>query len=125
MSRSDIDALNATFMKGLETGDAAMVASVYAPDARVMPPGAPVQTGTGIQAFWQGVMDSGVTGAVLKTTALEERDDLAVEEGHFEIHVGSDVVEDGSYVVVHRRMGDGGWRFALDIWNSDRAPAAG
>ncbi|GAA3159783.1 hypothetical protein GCM10010531_09020 [Blastococcus jejuensis] len=125
MSRSEIDALNATFMKGLETGDAAMVASVYAPDARVMPPGAPVQTGPGIQAFWQGVMDSGVTGAVLKTTALEERDDLAVEEGHFEIHVGSDVVDDGSYVVVHRRMGDGSWRFALDIWNSDRAPATG
>ena len=62
---------------------------------------------------------------MLKTTALEERDDLAVEEGHFEIHVGSDVVDDGSYVVVHRRMDDGGWRFALDIWNSDRRPSRG
>jgi uncharacterized protein (TIGR02246 family) len=123
MSRSDIDALNATFMKGLETRDAAMVASVYAPDARMMPPGAPVQAGAAIRSFWQGVMDSGVTGGVLKTTSLEERDDLAVEEGHFEIHVGTDVVDDGSYVVVHRRMDDGSWRFAVDIWNSDRAPA--
>jgi hypothetical protein len=34
MSRSDIDALNATFMKGMDTGDAALIASVYAPDAR-------------------------------------------------------------------------------------------
>ena len=81
MSRSDIDALNATFMKGMETGDAAMIASVYAPDALVMPPGAPVVTGAGIEQFWRGVLGMGVTGAVLKTVTLEERDDVAVEEG--------------------------------------------
>ena len=41
------------------------------------------------EAFWQGVMDSGVTGAVLMTTALEERDDLAVEEGRFEMRTSA------------------------------------
>ena len=125
MSRSDIDALNATFMKGMESGDAAMIASVYAPDARVMPPGSPVVTGSGIEQFWQGVIGMGVTGAVLKTGSLEERDDVAVEEGQYEMRVGTDVVDTGKYVVVHRRQPDGTWGLGLDIWNSDSPPQAG
>ncbi|MGY1988038.1 YybH family protein [Blastococcus sp. SYSU DS0669] len=122
MSRSDIDAGNATFMKGVETGDAALIASVYAPDAKIMPPGSPVVTGEGIEQFWAGVLEMGVTGAVLKTVSLDERDDLAVEEGQYEMRVGADVVDNGSYVVVHRRQPDGGWRMGLDIWNSDSPP---
>jgi uncharacterized protein (TIGR02246 family) len=125
MSRTDIDALNATFMKGMETGDAAMIASVYAPDARVMPPGSPVVTGGAIEQFWQGVLGMGITGAVLKTTSLEERDDVAVEEGQYEMGVGSAVVDAGKYVVVHRRQPDGEWRMDLDIWNSDSTPQPG
>ena len=122
MSRSDIDAVNATFMKGMDTGDAGMIASVYAPDARVMPPGAPVVTGSEIEQFWQEVLGMGITGAALKTVSLEERDDVAVEEGQYEIRVGADVVETGKYVVVHRRQHDGGWRIGLDIWNPDSGP---
>lgn len=61
----------------MQTGDAALIASVHTPDARVMPPGAPVVTGGGIEQFWQGVLGTGVTGAVLTTLSLEERDDLA------------------------------------------------
>lgn len=89
----------------METGDAALIASVYAPDAEVMPPGSPV-----------------VTGAVLKTVSLEEREDLAVEEGQYEMRVGADVVDAGKYVVVHRKLPDGGWSMGLDIWNSDSPP---
>ena len=125
MSRSDIDALNATFMKGMESGDAAMIASVYAPNARVLPPGSPVVTGGGIEQFWQGALDTGVTAGVLKTVSLEEREDVAVEEGEYEMRVGADVVDTGKYVVVHRRQPDGAWGLSLDIWNSDSAPQPG
>ena len=125
MSRSDIDALNATFMKGMETGDAAMIASAYAPDARVLPPGSPAVTGDAIQEFWQGVLGMGITGGALKTVSLEERDDVAVEEGQYELRVGADVVDIGKYVVVHRRQPDGQWRMDIDIWNSDSAPQPG
>ncbi|TFV74409.1 DUF4440 domain-containing protein [Blastococcus sp. CT_GayMR19] len=125
MSRSDIDALNATFMKGMETGDAAMIASVYAPDARVMPPGAPVVTGGEIEQFWQEALGMGITGGALETVSLEERDDVAVEEGVYEMRVGADVVDTGKYVVVHRRQPDGAWRLNLDIWNSDSTPPQG
>ncbi|MFW3172024.1 YybH family protein [Geodermatophilus sp. CPCC 206100] len=125
MSRSDIDALNTTFVQGLEKGDAVVMASVYAPDARLLPPGSPPLTGDGIQRFWQGVVDQGVDGGALRTVSLEERDDLAVEEGAYEMRAGGTVVQTGKYVVVHRRQPDGSWRWATDIYNADEETAAG
>jgi uncharacterized protein (TIGR02246 family) len=125
MSRSDVDALNTTLVQALEKGDSGLLASVYSPDARLLPPGSDPLTGQGIQAYWQSVMDMGVTGGRLETVSFEERDDLAVEVGHYEVHVRSDVVDEGNYVVVHRRQPDGQWRLAVDIWNSNHSPAAG
>jgi uncharacterized protein (TIGR02246 family) len=122
MSRSDVDALNATLMQALEKGDSALAASVYSPDARLLPPGSEPATGPGIRAVWQSIMDMGVTGARLETVSLEERDDLAVEEGRYEMQVGSDVVDTGKYVVVHRRQPDGDWKYAIDIFNSNQTP---
>jgi ketosteroid isomerase-like protein len=62
MARTDIDALNATFQQGLEKGDADLLASVYAPDARLFPPGSEVVEGPAIRELWQGFLDSGVDG---------------------------------------------------------------
>jgi ketosteroid isomerase-like protein len=127
MSRSDIDALNATFMQGMEKGDAAVVASVYGAGARLMPPASDVLTGAAIEQYWQGAIDSGVTDGVLETVSFEEHGDVALEEGRYTIRVGGAVVDTGKYVVVHRRQDDGSWKFGTDIWNSSRpesAPAA-
>ena len=122
MTRSDIDALNATFARGLQEKDAAVMASVYAPDARLFPPGSDVVSGPAIRDFWQGAIDSGIGGG-LETESLEEHGDIAVEEGRYVLRAAGDVVERGKYVVVHRRQPDGTWRFGLDIWNSSD-PAA-
>jgi uncharacterized protein (TIGR02246 family) len=123
MSRSDIDALNTTFVQGLEKGDAALIASVYAPDARLLPPGAEPVTGPAIEQFWAGLLNAGVSGGALHTRTLEEHGDVAIEEGHYEMEVGGSVVDAGTYVVVHRRQPDGSWRVGIDIFNSDRPPA--
>jgi ketosteroid isomerase-like protein len=119
MARSDIDALNATFAQGLEKGDAELIASVYAPDARIFPPGGEVLTGPAIQAYWQGAVDSGLAGA-LETVSLEEHGNVALEEGRYELRAGGGVVDNGKYLVVHRRQSDGTWKIGLDIWNSSR-----
>jgi ketosteroid isomerase-like protein len=124
MVRTDIEALNTTFGQGLEKGDADLVASVYAPDARILPPGSGALTGAGIRDYWQGFIDMGLTGGTLYTDSVEEHGDVAIEEGHYEVRVGEDVVDDGKYLVVHRRQPDGSWRYGVDIWNSSRPAAA-
>jgi len=121
MSRSDIDALNGQLIRALEKGDATALASLYAPDAQMMPPGMPLATGDGIRQVWQGVIDMGVTGGALKTLTLEEHDDTTIESGQYELHVRGEVVDVGKYVVVYRKT-DKGWKLGIDIFNSDRAP---
>lgn len=120
MSRSDIDALNARFVEALEKGDAAGIAALYAPDARVMPPGFPTVTGSGIQQLWEGMLAMGVTGGALKTVTFEEHGDVSIETGEYEMRVGDAVADNGSFVVVHRRQPDGSWKFGIDIFNTDR-----
>jgi ketosteroid isomerase-like protein len=123
MSRSDIDAVNATFVEGLEKGDAATVASVYGVGAKLLPPGMPAVSGPAIQEFWQGAVDSGVSGGSLETVSFEEHGDVVVEEGAYTMQVGGEVVDHGKYVVVHRRQDDGSWKYWLDIWNSSKPEA--
>jgi hypothetical protein len=65
----------------------------------------------------------GVNGGALKTLTFEERVDLAIESGEYEMRVGAALVDNGKYVVVHRRQPDGSWTLGLDIFNSDRPPA--
>jgi ketosteroid isomerase-like protein len=120
MARSDIDALNTIFGQGLEKGDADIIASVYAPDARLHPAGFPTVAAADIRDFWQGAIDSGMTGGSLETLAFEEHGDVALEEGRYQLQAGEDVVDVGKYLVVHRRQPDGSWKLGVDIWNSDR-----
>jgi|tagenome__1003787_1003787.scaffolds.fasta_scaffold17306408_1 ketosteroid isomerase-like protein len=124
MARSDIDTLNATLEQGVEKSDAALAASVYAPSARILPPGADVLTGGAIQQYWQSVFDAGITSARMQTVSLEEHGEVAVEEGRYEMRIDETVVDQGKYVVVHRRQADGGWLYDLDIWNSSLPTAA-
>jgi uncharacterized protein (TIGR02246 family) len=124
MARSDIDALNAAFVQALEKGDAELVASIYAPDARILPPGTEALTGPAIRTYWQGAIDTGMTGSTVETVSFEEHGDVAVEEGLYEAFVGDEVVESGKYLTVHRRQHDGSWKLGLDIWNSNRPEAA-
>ncbi|MCU1606443.1 MAG: uncharacterized protein JWP46_2908 [Modestobacter sp.] len=123
MSRREIDALNATFVAGFEKSDADMVASVYAADARLLPPGSQSVTGAAIRDYWQGVLDTGVTGCVLQTTSTTAHGDVVIDQGRYEIRVGDTVVDTGHYVTVHDRLSDGTWSCDLDIWNSSRPPA--
>ncbi len=128
MGRAEIDAANAAFVRGWEQGDAAGVAAVYEADGRLLAPNTePQQGSSAIEAFWKSVIDAGVKGVLLETQTLDERDDLAVEVGQYTLRSapggGGEIIDVGKYVVLHRRQSDGSWRYAVDIFNSNRPPA--
>ncbi|HTS94638.1 MAG TPA: DUF4440 domain-containing protein [Stellaceae bacterium] len=120
--RSAIDAGNRAFLEAYAKGDSAKVASLYATDAMVMPPGAPQAKGrAGIQKFWQGAMDAGIGNVTLKTIEVGSSGALAYEQGEFGLDVkgkdGKTAHVAGKYIVVWKRTAKGQWQLYRDIWN--------
>jgi uncharacterized protein (TIGR02246 family) len=122
--REAITAGNDAFMRAFSRGDAAQVAALYTPDGQVFPPGSDVATGPqAIQAFWQAVMNMGITHAKLETMELEPHSDSAIEVGRYILSgAGGQVMDAGKYLVIWKESG-GHWRLHRDIWNTSRAGA--
>jgi uncharacterized protein (TIGR02246 family) len=120
-----ITAGNDAFMHAFASGDAARLAALYTPNGQILPPGGDVTTGPhAIQAFWQAVMDLGITHARLETVEVDQHDDTAVEVGRYTLSGASgQIMDSGKYVVIWKESA-GQWRLHRDIWNSSRAGPA-
>ena len=118
--RAEIDAVNAQFADGAGRGDIEAMGGVYTDDARILPPGSPMVEGrAAIQEFWASAAQAlGVTGVDLATDVLETQEEVAQEIGAYTIHGADGVLDQGKYVVIWKRTGDG-WRWHWDIWNSN------
>src|SRR4051812_49887539 len=117
---STIDALKATLVRAVECGDAALAASLYAADARMLPPGAqPITDPVGVLDFWQRRIDGGSDGGVLETVRRDEFCDVAVVEGRYGRQSGGHWGDSGKYLAVFRRQRDASSRDATDIPDSD------
>ena len=121
-SKAAIDKLNAKFADSFNKGDAAAVASMYASDAVVLPPGAEMVRGRdAIQSFWQGAAQQ---LGDLRLTTLEVKplgSGWARELGTFSLKpksAGAEAVT-GKYVVLWRQVGKQ-WKLATDIWNANK-----
>ena len=122
-ARQAIEQAVQEFMDAFKRGDSAAVASLYAGDARLMPPNHPkVEGAEAIRSFWQGVMDAGAKEARIEIEEVEEHGDTAYDIGRYTLTIeqgnGERVSDAGKYVVIWKR-GGGGWRLAVDIFNSD------
>jgi ketosteroid isomerase-like protein len=85
-----------------------------------MPPNSDVVKGrAAIQAMWQGVFGSGVTGVDLTTLEVEAHGNSAHEVGTYVIKVKDAVADRGKYVVVWKKVG-GQWQLHRDIWNTSQ-----
>jgi ketosteroid isomerase-like protein len=103
----------------------ALVKAFYARAAVLMPPNHPAVSGRdGIQAFLQGLMDSGLKSIELVTTEIESDGGLACGRGRYTLSLsspdGAPIQDIGKYVVVYRRQANGGWLAVADIFNSDK-----
>jgi uncharacterized protein (TIGR02246 family) len=123
--RSRIEETNAQFMAALNKGDTAKVAELYTVDAIVLPPNAETVRGreAAKQLFDGMVQQMGIPTLTLTTVEVTELGDTAHEVGTYTMRLqpaGGDAVNDsGKYVVIWKRQGDGAWKLAVDIWNTD------
>jgi uncharacterized protein (TIGR02246 family) len=115
---------NHHFCAAAARGDAHAMASVYEPDAELLPPNAEAIRGReAIERFWQGGLEMGVRVVEFKMLRFEKADGLAYEVGRFTLSIDGDdglpTLDRGKYVVVLRRQPDGSWLRAVEIFNSN------
>src|SRR3712207_376188 len=121
MAHEEIRATNRVFEEEVAgRRDFGALERVYARDARILPPDAPMVTGrAAITEFWRGAVAAlNIQSLRLHTLGLDVFGDRAQEVGRAEV-----IAEGGSrmalkYVVLWKRE-DGGWRIDVDIWNAD------
>ena len=128
--RKVIEAINADLGRWYATGDIDSVATVFAEDARQMPPnGAAIEGREAMRAFWKQAVSWGIWNFNLKTVSVIANGPIAVELGRYSLKFtpGPDVpsgmtgYEDtGNYVCYWRLSDDGKWRVVYDIANRDQ-----
>lgn len=126
---SAITQISDQFGELIMAGDFARAASLYTPDATLMPPNHPAVSGrAGIEA-WMASLPP-VTRFRLEVDAIDGRADIAFVRGRFASTLqtaGGPVENSGKYLEIRRRQADGTWLMESDIFNSDLpapAPAA-
>lgn len=119
--RASIEAGNRQFETAVGRGDGAAVAALYTPTGQLLPANSAAVSGTAsIQKFWQGVFDSGIRGARLKTLEVHGQGDSASEVGEYELKdQAGKVLDRGKYVVIWKRDG-GRWKLHRDIWTTSQ-----
>jgi uncharacterized protein (TIGR02246 family) len=122
-----VRALDSNWERAYNAGDAKTVASQYAEDAVLLPPGAPLASGrAAILAFFtKDVAASKAAGVVFVLnpgTAVGISGDLAWASGTYKATVKGAVVETGKFMSVARKK-DGKWLYLRDTWNQDAPPA--
>lgn len=116
--KSSIDAADKEFGAAFNRGDFAALASLYMPDAAILPPGAPLASGrASIQEFWRQAAHQLRDLTLRATEVVPLGPDAAREIGAFTATAGETRVT-GKYVVIWRREGEA-WRLETDIWNTD------
>jgi ketosteroid isomerase-like protein len=114
----------AALANAIARGSAAEIAALYAEDGKLLTPTAELIEGRRqIEAFWRAGIAVGLSSIELVTDELESGGELAVEIGRYELKLavdgGGPSVDRGKYVVLHRRLADGTWCRAVDVFNPD------
>jgi hypothetical protein len=119
-------ALRDTFTLGMLVGDADLCASVYAPDAVIVPPDGRARCGVDeIRDYWQHVIDWGGRGDSVTCESLEVRDRFVVEQGVYArfphpVALGP-VLARGTYLLIAGPQKDGAWAWVTDVWTDSLA----
>lgn len=121
---SGLAQLQTEWVAAANAKDSARVAALYAENAVLMPPNAPMAKGRpAIQAVWQGMMDENARDIALTAVDRSVSGDLGYEAGTYTLNMGAPggpVASDkGKYLMTLRRGPGGKWLIQNDIFNSD------
>lgn len=120
--RDAIQAVSDSFVTLMRAGDREALAALYTDDAVFMPPNQPAVTGREALRQWMAAFPA-VTNFSLTNEAVEGRGDLAYVRGRYTMAVEGMPADTGKFIEIRRRGADGVWRLAVDIFNSNQAPA--
>ena len=118
-ARTVIAQQNKQFTDAHVAGAVAAIDSMFLPDARSYPPGAPAAIGlSAIHALTVDFLKAGITEFREETTAFYGDAALVVDEGVYTLTYGKGLRERGKYINVWKNV-EGGWRIQANIWNAD------
>ncbi len=127
MSDSDaVVARHREFISTFATQDLEAMADFLTEDHIGMPPGRPGMSGREeAKAFWRQGFSMADSSFTSRSQDVTMAGDFAIDRFHWDMtispHDGSAGIKDtGKCVWIWRREGDGVWRLATAIWNSDQ-----
>jgi ketosteroid isomerase-like protein len=130
--REAITALREREINLFGSGNVDSVLAVLTDDVVIMPPNEPALVGKEAARSWyQNVIQQfEIEGTYTSASDLTINGDWAFERMAFALKFtptgGGAAIEDvGKGFHVYRRQGDGSWKIAQDIWNSDKPVPAG
>jgi len=115
----EIQAMNDSFMKAIQSGDVDKITSFYTEDAKVFPPNSDIIQGReAIGGMWSAMASQGMPALIFTTTMAEAFGNTAIEEGAYKVKIpDGQVVDKGKYIVIWKKV-DGKWLLHQDIFNT-------
>jgi ketosteroid isomerase-like protein len=115
------------FVDAIRGGDPVAAAVGYADDARLLAPSADLIEGRAeIESFWRAGLEAGIRAVELESIRIDRHDTFAIEVGQYAMRLrqpgGADVVDRGSYLLVHELAPDGEWAWALEAFTPEGSP---
>lgn len=117
----DVQALAESLVRAFNTGRTGDLAALYAPEARVVPPGRPAVIGAeGICGFFSDIRAQGFRDYVIDVGDVFARDGVLVASGRWRLTGpgpdGPRHLYEGNWLNVLDRA-EGPWRILVHMWN--------
>jgi uncharacterized protein (TIGR02246 family) len=131
MIQASVDSISRAFMAAVAARDTDAIVSLYAADARMLPPNMPAAMGRdSIRATWVTFLHTPDMQLNTQTTQIISSDagDLVVDVGTYTFSgkapTGQAFTDVGKYVTVLKKV-DGEWKMVVDTFNSDKPAMPG
>ena len=117
---------SAGFVAAFLAQDVQRIARHYTPQGRLLLSHVDLITGRpAIRAFWQGVLDMGISCAERTVVDWQNVDTLGNEIGTYTLcHQDGTIADQGTYVALWQWTGNG-WQIRYEVWRSSWLAAVG